>query len=293
VARKSKRNAIDIEADLSEGYKAAGFVTGFTTEVSTNRFVASVVELAHNDMAKAFDTEIDQVAMSNQNAFAHVYEWRLTGMPQGRLWHHTLTGRGVNRQASWVWEPSKAPILTPEERKARNNPNDPINAVSDEDLAQLSRRDYFFTWKAPMMEYGLRVNIIAKNAKALFIPSFEAENGYYFAKSSSNQMPNTNAGRFTGFWTTWWTGGGAATVWETSIKNIIEKDLGRAEKELRTSRKRRKSFGLATIGDNDAAFEAGRNYAEAYIRGRAKSYRQASKYIQRNGRFGENVNYPS
>jgi hypothetical protein len=294
MARKApKRPALNIEADLTEGYKALGFVQGLSTTVSTNRFISSVIELAHDRMAQDFDREIDQVALSNQNAFAHVYEWRMTGIPQGRLWHHTLTGRGVNRQASWQWEPSKAPILTPEERKARNNPNDPINNVSDEDIARLSSRDYFFTWKAPVMEYGLRVNITAKYAKALFIPSFSAEKGYYFSKSSFNQMPNNNAGRFTGFWTAWWTGGGAASTWDSHIRTVIEKDIGRAEKELGKAKKRRKTFSISTVGSNDAAFEAGRNYAEAYILGRAKNYKQAARYIDKNGRFGGDVNYPS
>jgi hypothetical protein len=290
---KAKRNAIDIEADLADGYRALGFVTGLSTTVSTNRFIASVVEYAHDGMAQAFDREIDGVAMANQNAFQHVYEWRLTGVPQGRLWAHTLTGRGVNRQASWQWLPSKAPILTPEERKAAKNPNDPINAVSEEDLAELSDRKYYFTWKAPMMEYGLPVFILPKQAKALFIPSFNSEKGYFFAKSSQNQLPNTNAGRFTAYWTTWWSSGGAGALWDHQIKNVIEKDLGRAEKELSKGRRRKKTFSVSTVSDNDAAFEAGRNYAEAYIMGKAKSYRQASKYIDKRGKFGANVNYPS
>src|SRR6478736_8162936 len=105
MARKrsgvSKQNAIDIEADMAEGYKALGFVTGLTSEVSTSRFIAPVVEYAHDRMARAFDIEIDQVARGNESALGHVYEWRMTGMPQGRLWRHTLTGRGENRQASW------------------------------------------------------------------------------------------------------------------------------------------------------------------------------------------------
>jgi hypothetical protein len=82
-------------------------------------------------------------------------------------------------------------------------------------------------------------------------------------------------------------------LWDTHIKNVIEKDLGRAERELRKGRKRRKNFSIATIGANDAAFEAGRNYAEAYIMGKAKSYKQASRYIDKRGKFGADVNYPS
>src|SRR6188768_2835411 len=109
---KSKRNAIDIEAELGGGYLVSGFVTGLATEVSTDRFIIPVVEYAHDQMAQAFDTEADALARSS-NSLSHVYEWRLNGAPQGRLWKHTLTGRGTNRQASWQWLPSTSPILTP------------------------------------------------------------------------------------------------------------------------------------------------------------------------------------
>jgi hypothetical protein len=290
---RSKRNAIDIEADLTDGYKALGFIQGFQATASTDRFITSVVEYAHNDMAKEFDREMDNAAASNSDAYSHVYEWRMTGLPQGRLWAHTLTGRGVNRQASWEWKPSKAPILTPQERKSgAGSSNDPIKNVPAEELARLSKRKYYFTWKAPMMEYGLPVTIVPVNAKALWIPVVNSKKGFIFAKMSQNQMPNTNAGRFTAYWTQWWTGGGAASVWQGSIKNIIEKDLGRAEREMRKGRKRNKTFTMSTFASNDAAYEAGRNYAEAYILGKAKSYKQASRYVDKNGKFGMDVNYP-
>lgn len=291
----SKRNAIDIEADMTEGYKALGFITGFSSEVSTDRFIGPVVEYAHSEMAQAFDLEIDQVARGNEESLGHVYEWRMVGTPQGRLWRHTLTGRGANRQASWEWQQSKTNILTPEERKNADNPNDPINAVDDEDLAELSDRKYYFYNKAAVIEYGLPVNIVAVNAKALFIPSFSHESGYYFAKSSSNQMANKGAGKFTAFWTNWWSTG-ADAIWQNQIKRIIEKDLGRSKKELSKTtrgRKSKKTFSLNTFADNDTAFEAGRNYAEAYIKGRAKSYKQAAKYIDRYGKYGDEVNYPT
>lgn len=291
---KVKKNAIDIEADLSDGYKALGFVKGLTTEVQTDRYIGPVVEYAHSEMAKTFDEEIDTVARAQQEALGHVYEWRMTGNPKGRLWRHTLSGRGADRQASWQWGPSIMPILKPAERKVAGNPNDPMTNVSDEDIAKLSDRDYYFTWKAPVLEYGLNVNIQAVNAQALFIPTFNNDRGYFFAKSSGSQIKNTNMGKFTTFWTMWWNRG-AGQVWDMHIKRVIEKDLGRSERELAKAtrgRNRMKSFGISTITANDAAFEAGRNMAEAYIKGKAKSYRQAATYIEKHGRFGDEVSYP-
>lgn len=287
------KNAINIEADLADGYYATGFVMGFTTEMSTDRFIAPVVEFAHSEMAQAFDREIDQVARSNADSLGHVYEWRMVGQPMGRLWKHTLSGRGAARQASWEWQKSIAPILTPQERKSAGNPNDPMTGISDKDIAQLSGRDYFFHWKAPMMEYGMTVNIVAKNAKALFVPSFNADGGFYFTKATHNQLAGNNNGRFTAFWTTWWGDSGAGGEWNNHVKRIIEKDLGRAKNEMGTHRRRKRTFGLSTITDNQKAYESGRNYAEAMIKGKADSYRKASKYVDRYGKFGNEVSYPA
>ena len=291
----AKRNAIDIEADMAEGYKALGFVTGLTTEVSTSRFIAPVIEYAHSEMAKAFDQEMDVVAQSQPEALGHVYEWRMIGIPKGRLWRHTLTGRGDARQASWSWLPSVTPILKPAERKAIGNPNDPMTNVSDEDIAKLSDRDYFFQWKAPVQEYGMNVSIVPINAKSLFIPSFSAERGFVFAHSSKRQIKNSGMGKFTAFWTTWWKTG-ADKVWSSTVHRVVEKDLGRSERELAKltrGRTRRKTFGIATITDNTAAFEAGRNYAEAYIKGKARSYKEAGRYLDKYGKYGDEVSYPS
>lgn len=290
---KSKQNAIDIEADMDNGYMMLGYVSGLSTEVKTDRYIGSVITYAHDRMAQHFDENIDQVARGNDANFSHVYENRMLGVPQGRLWQHQLSGRGAARQATWKWLPSTQPILTPEERKAAHNPNDPISEVDDADLERLSGRDYYFTWKAPVMEYGLTVNIVAKNAKALFIPTFGVDNGFIFRKSSNNQMQNKGAGRFSGFWAQWWSSS-APALWDAEIKRTIEKDLGRSSKELsRKGRKTTKTFNVSTIGNADAAFEAGRNYAEAYVKGKAKSYAQASKYIDRYGKYGSEVNYPT
>lgn len=293
MARKgSKKNAIDIEADMSEGYKALGFVSGMSSEVSTTRFIAPVVEYVHSRMAQAFDNEADIAAQGSDQGLSHVYEWRMVGLPQGRLWKHTLTGRGEDRQASWQWVASKAPILTPEERKASDNPYDPIKNVSDEDIAQLSDRKYIFYWKAPVLEYGMAVNIAPVYAKALWIPTADSERGFVFAKGSSNQMASYNQGKFTALWSTWWRTA-APKMWDMEIKRTIEKDLGQSERELAKAtrgRARTKTFSLSTLSDNEKAYEAGRNYAEAYFKGKAKSYKQAAKYVDKYGRY-EGINY--
>lgn len=289
---KARRNAVDIEADMADGYKALGFVQGMSEELSTDRFIGPVIEFAHSRMAESFDDEIDSAAGAGTDSLQHVYEWRMLGLPQGRLWRHTLTGRGENRQASWKWVASKAPILTPSERKAEGDPSDPINNVSDEALARLSDRKYIFYWKAPIVEYGLSVNIRPVYAKALFVPTDSNARGYYFSKGTSNQFQEGGQGKFTAFWTTWWANG-ASALWSAEIKRTIEKDLGRSRTELAkvTGRRRKKSFGINAMSDNFAAYEAGRNMAEAYIKGKAKSYKQAAKYVDRYGQFGDEVNY--
>lgn len=291
---RAKRNAVNIEADLDDGYKALGFVDGMTAEISTTRFIAPLVEYVHSRMAEAFDDFADAAAKGNYEHFGHVYEDGMLGIPQGRLWRHTLSGRGENRQASWEFLPSKLPIFTPEERVENAEPNDPIVDVDMEHIERL-QGEYIFAMKASVNEYNLPVNIYPVNSKVLFVPMFGVDNGFRFLKHSGRQIKNTQSGKFTYMWTGWWSTT-AKNMFDRELKRAIEKDLGKSEKELHRAvppRKRMRSMSLSTVTSGDAAYEAGRNYAEAYIKGKAQNYRQASKYIDRYGKFGAQVSYPT
>lgn len=307
--------AISLEFDLGSSGYAFGFLQGLTETIKTDRYIGSVLQLAHAEMAKSFDEFIDVAAAGNPSELHHVYEWRMVGMPAGRLWRHTIGGRsGVVKEkryydASWEWEISKMPILTPEERLTDLNPigsADPIHAVSPAMLAKLKQTDYYFRWKAPVMEYGLHANVYPRSGKAnalLFVPSWRSvtHGGYYKAKHTQQNFEYADpqdksggygtVGRFTSMWVGWWNSGAPDETWKLTVQNIVEKDIGRSEREMIVGANRRRSrtkiIGMATFNDEYAAFESGRNRAMAYYTEHARSYVQATKVIDRRGIFGE------
>src|SRR5690242_4645598 len=96
--------ALSLEMDFEDGYATAGFIRGMVTEISTDRYLGSVMNMAHARMAEAFDIEMDVLAASNPNNYHHVYEWRMIGLPEGRLWKHAMIGRGTRREATFEWQ---------------------------------------------------------------------------------------------------------------------------------------------------------------------------------------------
>lgn len=276
---KRGKSALSIGVDLDGVESALGFVTGMTQEMNTSRFLGSVIEFAHSDLSQEFDTTMDAMAVANHAAFHHVYEWRQLGSPSGRLWTHRISGRGKKAVATWQWRASREPILTPEERASDPyNTGDPMAGVDAEDIEQLSGRTYYFYWKAPMMEYDMTVTILPKFAKALFIPMWEAENGFIFSKSAiGGAGGEATTGAFTAQWVAWWEAV-APAVFERGVKRSIENDLGAAEKELgRATRGKGKKFKLGAVTNERAAFKNGKLMAEQYIRNRASSYTAAAK----------------
>lgn len=253
---------IKIIVNDSEVLETLGAIEGMTATVKTSQFTGPMLKRIHSDLTAEFDEVADTVAATTPANFHHVYEWRMVGVPQGRLWKHRLVGHGNNRVADFNWKASRAPILTPKERAS--NPNDPMSLISDEDIKRLSGRKYVFYWKAPVMEYNLRVNIVAKNSpkKLLFIPTWSATSkgkNFRFAPSVNVSVPGggDTTGMFSGLWATWWRGQ-APQAFDRKIKKEIEKEIGGSV--LSSIRKRKKTVGLTA--SNAGAFNYGMNRAE-------------------------------
>jgi hypothetical protein len=293
---------------MADGYAALGFMKEMSVQVSTDKFINDVVTYAHAAMASDFDNQVANAARTNPDRLHHVYEPGHVGMQEFQLWEHRLYGRGKNRQASFEWKESVLPILNPEER--HSDPNDPMSKVPEDVIENLSDRKYIFYMRAPIMEYRMRVNIAPKNAKYLFIPTFKKNwhkgksasdsytgNNFRFAKQNTPDWDYRNpqepsggegtVGQVTAQWVAFWAGGGADATWSDKVKRVVETDLGSAENAMpKRTRRRSSNITIAAFADNDAAYEAGSNLARAFIRGKAKSYAQAAKYIQKKGLFG-------
>jgi hypothetical protein len=313
MGRKIKPG-LHLEFELDEGYAATGFAYEMTKQIDTNVYMNDVIHFAHAVMSKEFD-EVAAVAAVGRVNLSHVYEPGHEGNPEFQLWDHRLYGRGKQQQASFEWLPSRLPILKPEARS--HDPEDPMSKVDSDIIEHLSEEDYVFVMRAPMMEYGLRANILPTNAKFLFIPTFEGGRWYRNKKEGTStfgayrlekhNIPDFNyrnpqdpsgedgtVGNFTATWVAYWAGGGAEEVWNTQVVPLIEEGfseaeyyMGRAVRKVKSGKNRRVSASISSFASQEAAMEAGRNLAIAFVKGQAASYRQAAKHIERHGYFGE------
>lgn len=284
-------------------------------EINTDQYLADVIEYSYALINKEFNSVMTALAASNPDRFKHVYEPGKTGIEQYKLWNMKLYGRGRKREASFEWIPSVMPILTPRQRAM--DPNDPMSKVPNEVIEKLSDRRYVFRMQAPIMEYRMKVAITPVNSDFLFIPtmnsrrhrtsggSYETRN-YRFEKYNmpdwdyrNPQDPSgseSTVGQFTSAWVAFWNGGGAEQVWDSEIAPGIEKGLAtgagsQINNAAKMVRRRSASIEFSTFNDNYAAFESGANLARAFIRGKARSYRQAAKWIDKNGFFGGEREY--
>lgn len=252
-----------------------GAIDGMTATVKTTEFTSSLLKHVHGVLSREFDQTVDVVAASSKENFHHVYEWNLTGVPQGRLWKHTLGGSGNNRMAGFRWKASKVPIPSPRERA--ENLNDPISRLSDEDLAKLSTRKYFFYWKAPIMEYNQTVHIVGRHSprKMLMIPTWDDHKigkemrPFVFAASATMSVPGGAAttGRFSSLWAIWWATE-ANNVFDREIRSSLERDL--SQSVTKTVRRRSKSISINARTTQE--FARGRIEAQQMLAKRSRRY---------------------
>lgn len=313
-----------VEPDLRAGFAATGFIKEMTMQMESSYFINDVIEYAHSQMASGFDDYMTILSQSNENRYHHVYEPGMVGFQEAQLWEHRLYDTGKTRQVSWEWQLSRLPILKPEDRAM--NPDDPMSEVDPDVIEKLSDEDYIFYMRAPMMEYGLRANIVPTNAKFLFIPTYAVQ---YFRNRKSGTSTETNfkmakhnvpdfsyrnpqepsaagggeaqdgtVGQFTAAWVGYWTQGPADEVFKTQVQPMLEKSMedaeewiGKAARQIKGGKTRKISASLITFADNEQAEETGRNLALAFVKGKARSYRQAAKHVDKYGYFGGEQGY--
>lgn len=271
-----KPGHIAINMDARQAAAMLGGIEGMAAAMKTDRYTRSVVEYTHARMREQFDMAVDAAAQTanGRSHLHHVYEWRMIGLPAGRLWKHKLVGRGAHREATFAFTASKTKILTPKERRENEtgiSGNDPITEVPQENIDRLQNRAYFFYWKAPVMEYNMPVFIAPVNARRLFVPVRGAKKGFILSQGHYVSNPGgQNTGAFTQFWVTWWNTQ-APNVWNNEVSKVIEQDLGRIPLERNSQKympKRSKVISL-TSGPS--------NYRRAYLDGKGK----AIDYIER------------
>lgn len=256
---------LNIRADTSQVEEVLGFIDGMSSSFTSTRFTGAVLKYTHSTLSKEFDVYMSGIAKTNPERYKHVYEWGQVGVRKWQLWEHRLKGHGATRAAEWVWKPSIFPIPSPAQRA--RNPNDPMSAVPASIVKKLTK-PYYFTWKAPIMEYDTPVTIRPKHAKQLFIPTFDSPRGYIFTDIAYNPKPggDKTTGSFTAAWVNYWTTI-APKSFEAEVQRTVEKRLGleAREKIRKTRRARPKTVGLLTAANTTIAFNKGRQQAQAIM----------------------------
>jgi hypothetical protein len=310
---RAKRPGVSVETELDDGYAALGFARTIGRDINTDWYLEDVSNLAYSAMNVDFELVVAAAASKSPNNFRHVYEPGHIGNPTFKLWEMKFYGRGRKKEVSWEWKMSMLPILTPEQRALDST--DAMSKLKDDPelLEDLSQERYVFRMQAPVMEYGMHVTVKPVFAKALFIPTWKktkarknkkgvaSHDARHFRLEKFNypdftyrnpQDPSGNrggtVGSFTALWVSYWNGGGAEETWDTMIAPRIQGGLTKGiDGELKKMSKRRKTgMSFTTFNSTHAAMENGTNLAHAFMRGKSRSYKQASKYIEKHGAFG-------
>lgn len=270
------KDILRVDTDITEMMGFLGAVSQMEETIKSARYKSAILDYAHGKLSDSFNSYADAIAGST-DSFSHMYEWKMRGNPMGRLWRHKLAGRAGNKSATFVFLASRKPIPTPEERSSDSN--DPISRVDPDDLARLSKRRYYFYWKAPIAEYNLQVKIVPKHAKKLFMPLDGVPKNFVFVNViNQNGVSPKFVGRFTGLWTQWWSSV-APGEFERFVKESLQDDLREPVISVMASSKKSRTVSLSAVTDNEAAFRAGKAIAEQILERKISTYSKAKKIV--------------
>jgi len=237
---------VDFSMDEGETGIVNGYIKGIADNISTRRYVDGAVEFATQQLSRKFEEEADIAAASNEGRehFYHVYNWgdtygdrSLVGSPANRLWKLVSVGQGKNRAIGFTFLPETRPSpIEPELLELGVNPG-----------------VHIFTWKAPVMEYGIPVNIRPKlpGVKGM---SFVKDGVVYYRQGEVNTTPGykTTTGVFSSFFVTWWSQV-APGEYERNVKPMLEADVIRpgdlSKIAKQATRRRRKDLGINVLDE--------------------------------------------
>jgi hypothetical protein len=262
-------------ANFNEAGGVAGYIDGISRTIETNEYVGSVVSYVNSTLSEAFEIAVDVAARNSTDAFSHVYEWgqsygdkSTVGMPSQRLWYLMSTGSGANRVVSFAFRPSRVPV-----------PINPILTEPGENGRKVEQGVHVFTWKAPIMEYGIRVNVARlPGTKSL---AFVGSDGQIkFRKGPFSYVPGKRNYRvFSSYFIAWWQVE-AQQIFDNNIakeleKNVIdEKRIAEVKRKYRT---RDKTISINTSYENGTlSFAKARAAAIKDMKNQEREYKRKS-----------------
>jgi len=258
-----------ITMDDSEVAKLSGTFQGIQKEMNTDRHLNAVTKAAFEILSEQFNATTHVVAGMSVGEYHHVYEWEHVGVPGFQLWKNRLAGRGGKRSVTWNWKASRTTV--PTETNVDGTPRFAPSPTFDPSKLQ---RIHVFVWKAPMMEYGVTVNIKPKLSNVLVFPNAELLGGQGRARGPSpvtftphpvRTVPGQEVqGNFTQWFVSWWAGGSAQNIVDHTFArerdNAFKKIFEARFVDMPITKSARKSFSMQTNAD---AAREGRNIARA------------------------------
>lgn len=212
MAKKS-----NLQVDTSEVVALTSALQSVESYMTTNRHLNVVTKAAFEVMAQQFNFQTHLIAGMSVGEFHHVYEWEHVGVPGFQLWKNELSGRGGQRRVSWSWRASKTTV--PTKTNVYGGPRFKETKGFDPDKLQ---RIHVFVWKAPIMEYGVRVTVKPKLSNVLVFPNPDLKGGgrfghgprpITFSPHPVRTVPGEQVqGNFTAWFTSWWGGGSAQNI---------------------------------------------------------------------------------
>jgi hypothetical protein len=212
--------SVDLGWDPSAAYYGAGYIDGIASSITTI-YIDDAMQYATTHLGGLFERAMDTAARFAPERYNHVYEWGETygsretvGVPEYRLWRLKYGGGRGRRTVGFEFLPSHRP-----------SPIEPQLLEPGKKGRVVNEGVHIFTWKAPIMEYGLPVTIMPQLAKKLAF--VDPQTGkLVFTSRTITDVPGKDKleGNFTTFYTAWWTEE-APRLFESQIKPRLEFDI--------------------------------------------------------------------
>jgi hypothetical protein len=257
----------DMRWNTGEANRFVGSMKQMALTINSAQHAGHLAEYVAGELGEHFNDYLDLAARAEGgvDSLHHVYEWNMAGLEQARLWRIKSSGRGRERDVSFSWRASKTTV--------------PIPDIPAGPQGQQLKQIHVFVWKAPIMEYDLRVHIEPKRGEWLAIPTGDPDRPLWFTKSlhgvQSKFSPggNKTTGQFTAHWAAWWGGDGADIAFDQNLAPRIEADPSETKMFVKIRLKRgNKAVKIQTVADVEVAEREGRQMATEFLRARDREY---------------------
>jgi hypothetical protein len=241
-------------SNLDQLAEGIGSYLGLMEGLKQKDYMDDLLTETHKTVAREFNRAAMNFAMGG-GAIKHMYEYGTAGIndlgpthyasgmnPNARLWRNELVGGGGRKTIGFTFLPAKKQTPPHDFEELGIDPSKAPPLKVD-----TGQRKYYFPAKATVVESGSDVKVFAKWSKRLFIPTKteglpseytgDPSRGYVWAKSHvfSPGEATGGTGKFTTFYSTWWSKEGAEQMGTMMMKKV-ETDLTTVAQKVKPSK---------------------------------------------------------